>query len=709
MIWQQKARMTVGFAGVAFAGVVFLARGTREKHVVPPPPQRLDQAAIVESSGADVRQVRGVKEDYEIKSQRQLLYADHTSKSLDVEIHVRGRDGRDFTMTAKEARGGANNSTVAINGAVVLTASDGFVVTTDHATFNDADGLVRAEGPLAFHRGDMSGTGVGMTYDKNKDILSIVNQAHVQFVDSAGAVTMDFSGGRATLSRVDHVLFVEGNMHALRGGQQMDAGTGRAQLTEKDDAVTAVALRGDARVAGGSAAFDAMSANDIDLDYNQDGSMLERVLLSGHSAIALAGQGGSPGRQFFGDTLTVGLSGGNAVTSVVGQEHVRLDMPAAKGTPRRSVQARLVDARSKSGTGLESAKFSEQVQFQEDPPTPGTPPRLARSRMLDVVLTGDSISNAVFVGSVTFTENHLRASAARAEYEPDAGTLRLVDADQGGGPNVEDAEVTVKADAIDVTLPPPGSESATGGHRMTARGNITTLLQGQTPGADGKMPGLFKRDQVAHVKSADMHYESGKGRAIYTGDVQLWQDNTTVRADRITIDRDTGDLTATGSARTSMPMDKGASLGRAHEIQYVDAKREIEYRGAAPAAVTTKALAQAVQLSGPEGDVRADRILVALQGDTNEIDRLEGFGHVSLKLDARLATGTRLTYFAADERYVTSATSGALVTVVEPCRETHGKVVTFFKATDRIIVDGNEEGRTHTKSASPSCQQTTTH
>ena len=85
------------------------------------------------------------------------------------------------------------------------------------------------------------------------------------------------------------------------------------------------------------------------------------------------------------------------------------------------------------------------------------------------------------------------------------------------------------------------------------------------------------------------------------------------------------------------------------------------------------------------------------------MDRLEAFTNVTLRLDDRLATGTRLTYHAPDERYVMDGTPAAPVKVVEACRETMGSTLTFFKSADRIIVDGNEEIRTRTTSGGP-CQ-----
>jgi hypothetical protein len=41
------------------------------------------------------------------------------------------------------------------------------------------------------------------------------------------------------------------------------------------------------------------------------------------------------------------------------------------------------------------------------------------------------------------------------------------------------------------------------------------------------------------------------------------------------------------------------------------------------------------------------------------------------------------------------------VNVVEACRATTGKTLIFYRSTDRILVDGNEEIRTQTKSDGP--------
>jgi lipopolysaccharide export system protein LptA len=117
---------------------------------------------------------------------------------------------------------------------------------------------------------------------------------------------------------------------------------------------------------------------------------------------------------------------------------------------------------------------------------------------------------------------------------------------------------------------------------------------------------------------------------------------------------------------------------------------------AAPASVRPQVL-----VTGPQGQIQADRLEIALGREGNTAERLEAYGNVTARVDTRVATGARLTYFAQDERYVMTGANAVPVKVVEGCRETSGKTLTFFKTADRIIVDGNEEIRTQTRSGGP--------
>ena len=698
MRWQKKARVSVAIFGIVFAAVVYFAIGERETVATAPRPSRLDPRAILETIGSKVQQLRLAHQDYVVEADKQLSYEDGSTKLFGVRIRVPDRDGKDFFVTAREAQAGPDQKELKLEGDVKLQASDGFEVTTDQASFNDEDAMVVAPGLVSFRKGQMSGSGMGMSYDKDNDILSLDEMSHVQVTAGDGTVRMEFTSGSAILARIENILTLDGGVHALRGEQMIEASRSTATLTEMEEHITFIELRGDARVAGGGT-FDSMSARDIDLDYSDDGTLLERVVLNGDGAIAMTGQNGSKGRQFLGDTLDLRFAPDESLTRAEGHGKVRVDLPGAIGSPARSVTAGSFDASGVPGKGLTQSRFAEDVEYREEAGRGGAP-RTAKSRTLVIGLAQDTVTGAAFTGAVTFEEQGLKASGAEAIYDPAKGTLNVRGADGGGSPSVSDSQVTIEADAINVALQ---------GRTMSAAGNLKTTLRPRTANAsnspqggtttsdNGRLPGLLQQGQPANVNGNSLDYQGAAGKAVYSGNAALWQGETAIRADTLTVDQQSGDLIARGNAKSTLMLDMSVTIGSAAEIRYEDAARQISYNPPpTPAGVPVPAAAQP-HLSGPQGDVRADRIEVQLAKGEDRADRLEAYGNVNVRIDTRVATGARLTYFAGDERYVLSGAPNVGVTVVDGCRETTGKTLTFFKSTDRIIVDGNEELRTQTR------------
>ncbi len=683
--WQKRARVGLGLFGIAFAIVVYAAIGERQTAAPIDRPTRLDPRAILESVGAVLQQFRETRKDYVVKAERQLRYEDGTTKSFGVTIEVKNRGGRDFVVSGREMQGDETKKLLDIIGGVTLTANDGFTVEAEHATFNEADATVAAPGAVTFGKGRMSGTGVGMTYNQTTDVLSLSGEARVTVVNDARETVTEFTADRAVLSRQENYLALDGGVRALRSAQVLESDRGLARLSDDDEFITFIELRGSARVTGGDA-FEAMSARDIDLDYTDDGATLERVGLRGEGRIAMRGGEGASGRQFAGDTLDLTLASDSSLTAATGRGSVRVDLPAGQGTPARSIRAEAFDGTGAAGQGLTSARFTGGVEYREDAQA-GRRTRVARSTALGVGLAEDVVTTAAFSGRVRFEDGDLRASAAGADYDPAAGALRLKGADEGGGPRVADAQIQIEAEAIDVTLEGPA---------MRATGTVKTVLQAT---ASGRMPGLLERKNPVNANADALAYQGPAGAAVYGGNAMLWQGETAVRGDSITLDRTRGDLVVSGAARSNLVFDTGASVGRGVEIRYDDAGRRLIYGppAAAPAAPAPS------QLSGPQGDLRAGRIEVQLAPTEARIERLEAFTDVTIRLDRRLATGDRLTYHADEERYVMIGIATVPVKIVEECRETIGRTVVFFKSADRIIVDGNEEVRTQSSRSGGPC------
>ena len=687
MKWQKWARLLAATIGITAAVVVYATMGERAKPVPFNEPTRIDPKAIIESSGNVVQQVRGARQDFLIEAERQLTYEGGSTKLLGVKITVRNRGGRDYVVSGREAQAGENQKDLHLTGGVELKASDGFTLKTDNAAFNQDSGLMTAPGAVTFERDRLSGSGLGMSYDKNTDVLSLTEQSHVMLRDEQGKTTLEFTSGKSTLDRMAHTLALDGNVHALRDEQVIEAAQGLARLTADDQRITDIELRGDSRVTGGGSGVDAMSARDMNLHYAADGRTLEHAQLIGGGAVALTGQNGSPGRQFIGETLDMLLAPDGSLTKATGRENVRLDLPASADAPARSIKARTLDADGVAGKGLTAARFAENVEYREESGKSSSA-RTARARALTATLDNDAIDSALFTGAVKFEEQGLQAAAGEARYDPAVGSLRLSGVEGGVVPRVADDQVTIDANTIDVALQ---------GRLMKAAGGVKTMLRA----SKSKLPGLLKQDQPANVNADALDYQGAAGQAIYTGNATMWQGETAVRADKVTIDQSKGDFLGSGNARSTIVLDTGVSVAHASDIRYDDAAHTITYASTPNAA---GAITAPAQLSGPQGDLRANRIQVILAPTGGHITRLEAYTNVSLKLDMRSAVGERLTYFADDDRYLMSGAGTKSVKVVESCRETTGRTLTFFKSTDRIIVDGNEEIRTQTRNGvSPGC------
>ena len=691
--WQKRLRTGVAIFGIVFAGLVYRSIG--ERRVAPPsrPVERFDPTATSETTGVSVQQVRGTEREFEIKSERSLSYDDGSAKHLNVEITVH-RDGRVFVISAKEALAGAKQVELQLSGGVKLSASDGFELETDHGTFNQKEGIARAPDRITFKKGRMSGSGVNATYDQKGDVLNIKEQSKVILTDDSGRVALDSNAGSATLDRLNDVLYMDSAVRVTRDTQVINADKVMARLSADEDVITYLELRGNASVRGGGGPLDSMKANAIDLDYTDDGTALERAILNGSASFTTAPEEHVSSRRMSGEGLEVQIAPGGTVTNLVGRDGVQFELPSADKTPPRSISARTLSASGEPGRGLNTLRFRNDVVFREgDKSAPSF--REVRAQSLNAALDGDGLRNAFFSGGVTFKERGFDAGALEVRYQPEKGILNLSGVDNRVWPHVTDELIHVDAGTIDVTLD---------GHGMVAEGNVRTSLSGRSANAKeqspdaGRLPGLLKEGQAASINAERLEYTGGNGRAEYSGTATLVQGDTAIRGDRIVLDQQKGDLTATGSARSTLILETGRTDGRANEIRYDESARTVTYSAPKVAPTSGQVAAAALaQVSGPDGDLRAEQIEIVLAREGNSVERLEAYTRVTMVLGMRTAVGGRLTYHAQDERYVMSGNGTRPVSIRESSRETTGRNLIFFKSTERIIVDGNETRRTETR------------
>ncbi|MSO45372.1 MAG: LPS export ABC transporter periplasmic protein LptC [Acidobacteria bacterium] len=683
--WQRRARLLVGLFAVAFAIVVALALRRRAPVPAAAPVVRTDPGAVVETTGGRIARFRLSREDVRVEYDRQLSYADGSTKLVGVRIVTDDRGGgRSFTVTGREAQIGKNDSTITVTGDVHLTASDGMSARAERATYADADGIVRAPGPVEFARGRFTGAGEGMTYDNRADIFRLLDQSVVHIAAAGASGAAEISSGASEFDRRGKQIRFEGGVKVQREGQAMETATAVAYLNDDETLIERLELRERSRitrvnpVVGG---LRVMGGRDMNLKYREDGETLEQVGIIGSAAIELAGEAGQAGRQIAANTIDMTLaSDGSTPESLAGREAAQLTLPAEAGAPARTIRSTNVDATGETGRGLTTARFNGNVQYRE---RGATIDRAATAETLDVRLKPgmSAIEEARFARAFRFTDGKMTAVAATARYDLDKGTLELRGSEPATPvPQVVNDQIAVDATDIDVTLSGP---------MMTATGGVKSVLQGAK--ADTKLPSMLKQDQPVNVTAGSLDYDGTTSTASYKGKAQLWQADTTIKAESIMLDDRSGDLTASGAVSTATMLEQSGkdkktertrSIGTATSFAYEESGRRATYSGGA-------------HLSGPSGDMTAAKIELYLKPSGDEIDRAEAYDTVALRDETRKTTGARLTYTTADERYLVTGTP---VTVIDECgRETSGKTLTYQKNSETMVVDGNEQTRTQTK------------
>jgi len=729
MSWQKKARLAIAAFVIVFIAIVVVAlrqRKTTPRSASTPP--RIDKTAMVENTGGlDFKQMKDGRVVFGIKAGSQFTYPDGRNKlGNGVEVTA-DRNGKPFTVTSRDAEivlAEEDLKTAHFTTAVKLT-SQGTEVTGDEATYDKAEGIVRIPGAVAFSRGRMKGTGVGATYDLNREVLWLLDRAHITVAaDDKGQGRLDATAGAAGMARAEHYVKLTGNGHIDGEGRVIDADEITILLTDDDERVRTLQLRGNSRIrgSGNSSGPQSMSARDIDLTYGDDGRTLQHSQLVENAVVELPGEGKSAGRRIAGKTIDIAMSpDGKTVTNLNATESVQVDLPPEGDAPAKRIRSATLAATGAPGSGLQHATFAGGVEYRETRAARGTVAavdRQARSVSLIVATKPGfgALQEADFHGNVHFTDGpEVTADATRAVYHVDRDQIDLSPSDDPGpaSPRVTDGRVTVEARTIEFslttrklkadtrvrssmlpqqrkaaaapvagkTLPPAGQ-----------RGTTAPPAPAAASDSAAHVPSILKQDQPVTITSNRLEYDGAAGHAIYSGNSRLWQGETTkINGDTIIVDDKTGNLEARVNVRTEMMLDEvdpktnarkaTRSTGQSDAFVYDDAKRVATYTGHA-------------HLLGSEGDVTAEKLELFLASGANELERAEGYGAngtVIVKEGGRVATGARLTYTTKTQTYLMTGTPvEAVETSPEGCKKSVGAVLTFHRAVDTVKMAGTD-------------------
>lgn len=714
MRWQKAARTTIAIAVVLFTAVVFVAlrRGTKPTIETAADLDRTPDTVVESRGPINLNRSEGGKLLFALRATGHLTYLDGRVKLKNAELTLPDRGGRTLQIssvdmeTTPPAGKPTELATVKASTNVRMTTSDGLVVTTDAADFDQANGMIRVPGQVQFSRQRLKGNGLGATYDQGRDVLWLLKDARISIAaDSEGQGAAEGTADSAGFARSEHYVRMTGNAKIDGDGRHTEAADITIQLSEDEKRVQTVQLRGNSRITGtgtGTGPTQNMAARDIDLTYASDGKALQQARLMEGASVQLPGSPGGPGRQIAGRNMVIAMApDGSTVTALDATEQVQVDLPAATDAPARRITSSSLTATGPPDAGLQNATFTGNAEFRETHPGARgaqASERVARSQRIIVETKpgfGD-IQQADFRGNVRFEDGATIGEAQRAVYKVAGDSLQLMpsNGDPGPPPRLNDERMSVDARALTLGLQT---------RKLVAENTVRSALQqskgeGRSGSSKGKgsqneqrskLPSLLKSDEPVFVNSNKMEYD-GTSIAVYTGDARLFQGQTTVIGEVITLDDKAGNMTARGNVRTVMFFDdvdpktkvkkSTQTTGTADQLVYEDAKRLATY--------TTGPTANA-HIVGPQGDLTAEKIELFLKEKANELERAEADRKVDVKEGERRSRGDHLTYTSADELYVMKG-NPLEVERRSPgeCSKTLGVTMRFHRGDDTLVVDG---------------------
>ena len=371
---------------------------------------------------------------------------------------------------------------------------------------------------------------------------------------------------------------------------------------------------------------------------------------------------------------------------------------AAKFTAKFTEQNRLAtlhgepDAKIVSSL-IQPSKIDASKAGSSKTGSPGQSDRVSTSRMLDVAFFPEGgVRSITQTGGFTYLDGTQKAWAQRGEYTTEDQLAVLT-----GSPRVVDGGMTTTAQTIRM-------------NRVTgdafAEGNVKSTYSDLKAQPDG---GMLASSDPIHVTSRSMTANRSTAIAIYTGEARLWQDANVVEAPTLQFDRDHRTILAQGVGQGEVSVGTGLRPVRAGQVttvlvqvdkngtvtpvritsarlNYVDAERRIFLDGG----VTAKA---------SDATMTGQRMTVSLlprsqsKAGTNpampgQVERIIAEDQVVIIQPTRRATGERLVYTSADDKYVLT---GGPPSIFDAERgKTTGDSLTFYKHDDRVLVDGRE-------------------
>ena len=625
-------------------------------------------------------------------------------------------------------------------------------VKTSDLSFNRESGQASTTQPVEFTFPQGHGHALGVNYSSKDSIIRLQHSVELNLdpSDRTGGLPVDAKGSSLEIRRNDRMIMLQGPAVVKQGARELTAdsiaieldpqfhaqtitASGHPQITSTDAktkmSATAdefqallspegwvdkiLAVRGVAGVRQSAAGTDHFSADQVEFQMHSRQNWVEQMTANGN--VALDSRDASATRSLKANSLRVEFTApatNRAGGDLAGQQRVEsaqtlgaatIEMKSGVETTNLSADKFVV----RIGASGRFEKLVGQSGVQVSRQSGTSQPQTTTAANLTATFGPDGDWNTLEEsGNVHFQQGDRQATAAHARIVRATGAIML-----DGTPALMDAESRTTAAGVFIN-------QKTGALRAT--GGVVTSSFGSAPGA-----AMSFGSGPAHISADSLAGSTSSGHVIYSGHARLWQGDSVLDADQIEIWRNEKKLQASGNVVSVFPQTgtlvpvvdgpKAAKASPEGAASIKDSNIPTLWHIRAPLLTfyedSGMAHLEGGVTAGSEEGTLASRTLDVFLGPSpatsgplkgpskapggRQLTRALALGDVVVTQAGRRGTAQRAEYTAADGKFVLS---GGNPTITDAARDTTtGHSLTFFVASDTILIDSQQGSRTLTK------------
>ncbi len=632
------------------------------------------------------------------------------------------------------------------------SAAQAVEVKTSDLSFNRESGQASTSQPVEFTFPQGRGRAVGVDYSSKDSIIRLQHsvELNLESSDRTGGMPVDAKGGSLEIRRNDRMVTLQGHAVVKQGSRELTADSisieldpqfhartitaaGHPQITSSDAktkiSATAdefqallspegwvdkiLAVRDVAGVRQSAAGTDHFSADQVEFQMHPGQNWVEQMTANGN--VSLDSGDASATRSLKTSALRVDFAapaanrgGGN----LAGQQRVEsaqtlgaatIEMKSGADTTNLSAGKFVV--RTGASGRFEKLVGQSGVQVSRQSGT-SLPQTTTAANLTATFGPGGDWNTLDESGNVHFQQGNRQAAAAHARIVHATGGITL-----DGAPALMDAESRTTASAVFI-------DQKTGA--LQATGGVVTNYFGSNQGAS-----MSFGSGTAHISAESLAGFTASGHVIYSRHARLWQGDSVLDADQIEIWRDQKKVQASGNVVAVFPQTgllvpvvdatKAANVPPDGAARSKDSNIPTLWHIRAPLLTFYEESGMAhleggVTAGSDQGTLASRTLDVffgpspassgAARGSSKEagggqLTRALASGNVVVTQAGRRGTAQRAEYTAGDGKFVLSGGNPAINDA--DGNTTTGHSLTFFVASDTILIDSQQGSRTLTK------------